>query len=142
MAQLIIQSLESQPTLELRGHDASGAPMRMVVCTGQLDVCADRAEGPARTVGVVRFLVPGSPTLPPSFDLAAARVAVVVHPLGVMPIAMNDARALVNGARAAFVADGRGGTSLGVEMSLEGLYLTPPGAMRLAYQVTATIPDA
>ncbi|MFO0653121.1 MAG: hypothetical protein U0326_43280 [Polyangiales bacterium] len=142
MSQLIVRGHESQPALELRGLGPNGAPTRMVVCAGQLDVCTDGTEGPARVASTLRFLVPGGPTLSTTCDPAMAHASVIVHPLGVTPISMSDARVLVCGARAAFVADGRGGVALGVEVSLEGLYLSPPASIRLAYQVTATIPEA
>ncbi|MEZ4390998.1 MAG: hypothetical protein R3A48_07880 [Polyangiales bacterium] len=139
MPQLILRSVSAQPLVELVGADASGAASRLVVCAGQLEIAADERGGPARLEGVLRFLVPGAPTLPSSSDASRARLSVTAYPLGITPIAINDARLLVVGARAALVPEG-GALALAVEVALEGLYLAPPAAARVGWQLTATLP--
>lgn len=140
MPQFVVRAVSSQPLIELRGTDAAERPSRLLVCAGQLEVCADQGGGPARLEGVVRFLLPGAPRLPLAVNPSLACLSATAHPLGVAPIALTDARMLVVGARAALVAD-QGALTLALEIALEALYLSPPAAARIAWQVVATLPE-
>ena len=133
-------TVEAQPSHERVGRGADGAPARIAVLVGHLEVSADIAEGPARIVSPLRFLVPGAPMVALSTDPSRLRATVTVHAAGVSPITASDTAVRVDGARALFVADGNGALTVGVEVALETLYLTPARAVRLNYQVFATVP--
>lgn len=140
MPQLIVRSVSAQPLIELRGPGPGEGATRLVVCAGQLEVCADQGGGPARLEGAVRFLLPGAPRLPVTVDPSRATLSATAHPLGVSPIALNDARVLVVGARAALVAE-QGALTLAMEVALETLYLSAPATARIGWQVVATLPE-
>lgn len=140
MSQHVLRRVEAQPTHELVGQGADGAPARIAVLVGHLDVSADVPEGPARIASPLRFLVPGAPTVALTTDPSRLRATVSVHSAGVSPISASDTGVRVDGARALFVADGNGALTVGVEVALETLYLTPQRAVRLTYQVYVTVP--
>lgn len=140
MSQHVLRRVDAQPAHEVPGLGVDGAPARVFVLVGQIDVSADVAEGPSRIATPVRFLVPGAPSVAVTTDPARLRASVSVHALGVSPIVASDTVALVEAARALFVADGRGGLTVGVEIVLETLSLTPSRVVRFGYQVFATVP--